>query len=416
MGTMITLGVGKMELDWGKNNIFSDHSILFKTEDIGMVPYYYANPEDETGDKPIIEEYKEGFVRSLGLIKKRLDLLGYTLPEVKEKYNLLLEEAELHSLKIGLPYEKFSGLLKRIDIDKINTPNMAYEFDEYGYDLGEFVRRCIIPDEEIYAGLLECVNGDRSKLNADLEVFFENMDPYIILRLLCENSERAYLNVYWAYADLVEEGWVSKVDIVKPLPESKRITIVTEGSSDTKILEKAINDLYPEISDFFSFIDMEKNYPFTGTGNLYNFCCGLHKIRILNNIIAIFDNDTAGIEKIEKLKQLPQRSNTLFLKLPDYTGLNSIMTVGPNGKTRENINGRAVSIECFLDFNSLEEEPCIRWTSYSERMKEYQGSLQHKEEYTRIFLKNDIKSGIYDVSKIRFLIDYIISQWCKRVK
>lgn len=32
MGTMISLGVGKMEIDWGENNVFTDHSVLFKVD------------------------------------------------------------------------------------------------------------------------------------------------------------------------------------------------------------------------------------------------------------------------------------------------------------------------------------------------------------------------------------------------
>ncbi len=30
MGSMITLGIGKMELEWGKNNMFNNHSCLFQ--------------------------------------------------------------------------------------------------------------------------------------------------------------------------------------------------------------------------------------------------------------------------------------------------------------------------------------------------------------------------------------------------
>ncbi|MFD3050501.1 HEPN/Toprim-associated domain-containing protein, partial [Streptococcus agalactiae] len=44
---MITLGIGKMELDWGKNNVFNDHSCLFQKEDIKIVPYYYSDNEIE---------------------------------------------------------------------------------------------------------------------------------------------------------------------------------------------------------------------------------------------------------------------------------------------------------------------------------------------------------------------------------
>ena len=33
-GSMISLGVGTMEIDWGKNSYFKDHSALFKPEDV----------------------------------------------------------------------------------------------------------------------------------------------------------------------------------------------------------------------------------------------------------------------------------------------------------------------------------------------------------------------------------------------
>jgi hypothetical protein len=36
----------------------------------------------------------------------------------------------------------------------------------------------------------------------------------------------------------------------------------------------------PAIVDFFTFIDMEEGYPFSGSGNLATFCRGLAKIHI----------------------------------------------------------------------------------------------------------------------------------------
>jgi hypothetical protein len=42
MGSLITLGLGKLELDWGKNSIFVNHSALFLRSDISQAPYYYA--------------------------------------------------------------------------------------------------------------------------------------------------------------------------------------------------------------------------------------------------------------------------------------------------------------------------------------------------------------------------------------
>ena len=89
-------------------------------------------------------------------------------------------------------------------------------------------------------------------------------------------------------------------------------------------------------------------------------------------------------------------------------------TIGPQGNSCEDINGTAVAIECFLDFASVDFPPVIRWTSYSEKLKKYQGTLQRKDDYTRAFLKANLKSDDYNTSKIKKLIDYIIEQWCNQ--
>ena len=33
MGSLVTLGVGRLEVDWGKNNFFRNHSALFLREE-----------------------------------------------------------------------------------------------------------------------------------------------------------------------------------------------------------------------------------------------------------------------------------------------------------------------------------------------------------------------------------------------
>ena len=81
---MISLGVGEMEIDWGKNNIFRNHSALFQTSDVKKIPYHYV---DDNGNQIIT--WREGYSRKVKSVKPRLDLLGYTLEKVKEKYNQL---------------------------------------------------------------------------------------------------------------------------------------------------------------------------------------------------------------------------------------------------------------------------------------------------------------------------------------
>lgn len=56
MGSVISLGLGKFEIDWGKNNYFRNHSKLFEQTDIKNISYYYVDDE-------II--YQEGYSKKL---------------------------------------------------------------------------------------------------------------------------------------------------------------------------------------------------------------------------------------------------------------------------------------------------------------------------------------------------------------
>ena len=92
----------------------------------------------------------------------------------------------------------------------------------------------------------------------------------------------------------------------------------------------------------------------------------------------------------------------------------NFLTVGPTGDSYQDINGKAVSIECFLDldFNSP-KAPKIRWTIYNEKSNKYQGALISKDEYTRTFKKH-LEDEKYKTAKLRFLINDLIDFWCNK--
>ena len=109
---------------------------------------------------------------------------------------------------------------------------------------------------------------------------------------------------------------------------------------------------------------------------------------------------------------MPHMKNLLIAKLPYLTNFENVDTVGPQGVAVSNINGAAVAIECFLDFNSCERAPLVRWTNYVDKADKYQGALVAKDEYVRSFRNADIREDGYDSSKLKFLIDYLLEQWC----
>lgn len=160
----------------------------------------------------------------------------------------------------------------------------------------------------------------------------------------------------------------------------------------------------PHISDFFTYVDMEEGYPFTGTGNMINFVKGLISISIQNNIIVIFDNDAEGVDTYSRCMKLNIPHNMQILKLPYLSEFEDFNTVGPIGESRTNINGKAVGIECFLDVGT---NSIIRWNNYNKGLKIYQGELEEKDQFKREFLSQNVKTENYDYSKLQQLLSLL---------
>ena len=128
MGSMIYLSLGRLEVDWGKNFEFTDHSALFQPSDLGLIPYYYAGN---------VVEMKEGLSRPLGDVVERINLLGHTLK---------MAEVEFKSLSVfndfsteTFPFTALSRALASVDVETVST--------DYGesHDIEKFFRREIFP-------------------------------------------------------------------------------------------------------------------------------------------------------------------------------------------------------------------------------------------------------------------------------
>jgi hypothetical protein len=394
MGSIVTLGLGRLEVDWGKNSHYANHSKLFLPSDKKHVVHFYGDPDSEG----VIEKLKPGLARPLRSVKRRLELLGYTMAAVRRQY----EEA-VATMPDGyeVPATSFDLFAKTLAV--VDVQNIALDPFFADHSLGDFAARSILGDPE-FTKTAENLKG-LSRWDGQ---FFENLDPYALLRLLAENTANLDLEVQWRYADLIDDGWAEEESMFEALSATDRWLVVTEGSSDGHIIRKALELLRPDITDFFDFVDMSENYPFTGTGNLFRFCQGLAQIRIQNKVLVIFDNDAAGREIQHRVVQLPLPSNMRVVRLPDLPACRRFPTVGPNGQAEEDINGRAVSIELFLDLRA-EELPCVRWTAYNSSTESYQGELLRKEFYTKQFMEARTFGAKYDTSKLEGLLDHIFN-------
>lgn len=401
MGSMIHLAVGRLEIDWGKNQGFRDHSALFQGErDVADVPYYYAGDEDgedfEGESKwKVIVEHKEGLTKPLPLVIDRLNLLGHTYEQCEKEFTFL---ARLN----GFDDSRFTFAALRDVLAAVDVTSLSADYGEGGEDFGKFFRR----ELACRLGLGELLRDHRMEFHSISEAM-ENLSPYTVLHLLARNPLAASLPVQWAFNDIDTGGYARRGDFVRTLDPRARFLIVTEGSSDAAILRHALKLLRPHISDFFDFVDMEEGYPFSGTGNVFRFVQGLISISVQNKILVLFDNDAEGLANYRRCKALNVPANMRILSLPDLPAFKAFATVGPDGEGVSDINGRAAAIECYLD---LDKSARVRWTGYNQLIGAYQGELDGKTRYMRTFLDQRQRECGYDYSRLEQVLDELVAR------
>lgn len=423
MGTEISLSIDKVDVCWSKNHMGIDHGSLFQLDDrkrlkSDQIDYDYFDSENDSD----LIKMEMGFSKPLKDVVPRLELMGFTLDKIRKEYEIVatesnesrkeLDDSGLDKAVQCMKFNQFLELAKRIDIGNLDG---SYDKDSIDKDPSEYGHKFIdedalkaIPCYEPYDAM---VYSEQSLVSCILDC----LSPYSALRLLAENKNNLYQKVNWQYGPLVENGWAD-VSMFQPCARRKqKFLIVTEGHTDAEIIDLAIKTLRPEIYDFFSFIDMTEGHPFGGTVNLQKFAKGLAQMDVHNQTLFLYDNDTEGLSAFRKTKKLNLPSNMRVAMLPDLDEFSLFQTIGPSGKSKIDINGKAVAIECYLDLYrpGLPEEPTIRWSGYKGDVKQYQGALVEKDKYTKDFLSCSPKQLLndgYGLSKLQKVVDSIFQE------
>src|SRR5262249_20950434 len=132
-----------------------------------------------------------------------------------------------------------------------------------------------------------------------------------------------------------------------------KITLLTEGITDSRILRASLEAFYPEARNLYSFVDFEGFRVEGGASPLARLLRGFAGAGLRDRFIAIFDNDAAGHEAVALLKSVVLPPNIRAITLPDLEFARAYPTVGPTGNVRADINGSAASIEIFLGEEAL---------------------------------------------------------------
>lgn len=378
LGSYADLRIGLMALESSGNFATITHQTIFQEKHRAIVERNFD------GEVTTTEVYQA----RLGDLVTRLELSGSTLEAIEQRFSNPYVGYDPHH---DISFADAVMLVKQTDL---STDHDDRDPGNAGVLPCEFQERLPKPN-----------HFDLFPMQGwDLSALLERLSAYDTLRVLAERPENLDLMVVWDFMDVVQGGYFPREDFTVGSIGGEYL-LVTEGTSDTDIIRHAFNILRPDVSDFFRYVDMEKNYPFGGHGNLLNFMKGLNSIGVAGGILAIFDNDTAGVGSLRELSKIP---SIKAVKLPDMAEFRAFPTVGPGGEQCADINGRAAAIECYL---KLPDDCRVRWSNFDARAGEYQGAIDQtsaeKSAQRDAFLRTTAGDA-YPFEKIRKVLDVIV--------
>lgn len=420
MGTSIELCLGNVSLSYSKNHMGIDYGFLFQDGDLKRrksesINYeYYEENSDLKHEVGVAEEL---FARALSRVIPRLNLLGCTLETARAEYESLIAEAEEFSSEIDideskkeyLTFEEFCNLACRYPLADLTSDYIEYDTpDRDTISQGRFAADIKLFDRIPWFESHDLYWSEASYLSEKICI----LSAESMLQIFAQNTENFETEVTWEFGPIVHAGWVNREAFQAGALRRQKVLIATEGTSDARIIRRALDVLRPDVADFFNFVDVEERHPFWGTGNLVKFGEGLLRIEVLNQVLFVFDNDAEGVEAFRKLKKLNLPANMRAMLLPDLEEFREFRTLGPEGENVSDINGRAAAIECYLDLRLDQYPPAqVIWSNFKKDIDAWHGVLDFKESYSKHFYQQtdqQLQNGNYDASKLLSLLDVLV--------
>lgn len=412
MSEFSTLYIAGYEVDYWRNCAGGEVAILFTEGDLMEVPSWDSEgdeedvPEGEGGgqhgeDEEEDEAFDHLYVSTAGNVIDRLEVLGFTLDQAKKDFEEGVTEVIEDSKRFGINNIFLEGG------DDLFTlpPHATYEATVKFYEgftfavwsrlikevIGKKMRRIYSFDDERQA---------LRKENPHLYHVLESHDGALVWGFPAHHP--AY--IYRAMLEVVPSDAPVTLDIsslvgyVEPYSytcEPPKTVILTEGSSDKRILQESLSFLYPHLYDYYSFIDFDLTNMPGSTGHLLNIVKAFVATGVERRTVAIFDNDAAGHDALRQLANIPLPENIKVMALPHLDFATRYPTVGPQGRVEVDINGLACSLELYLGRDILQDaagdSTPVQWGGWMPGARRYQGEIQNKaaiqERYFRLLSK-----------------------------
>lgn len=413
MGSYTQCWIGKLFIDSSKNDIDIELISLFRADDkivrstpITDLPVHLIDYQESVNEDPSLKIIY--YETSVEVVRDRLNVLGYDLATAEESFRAWISGER-------------NRLLKYVKDNENNkseyTAQLVNKYKEEIELLSSLTPKAwmeglrIILESDLKRDYYRKYDGFNKNtiigyMLSNEWYGFPGYDLFVPLRLATEvldNNEKLIYDItpiVWSDYFNYDDDFIQRsVDLsASEFNTLSKIIVLTEGKTDAWILSESFDFLYPHLKDYFSFLDFENTRFSGGVGNLANIVKAFAGSGIVNNVIALFDNDTASTSALMGLHNISMPSNIMIRRLPELDLLNNYPTIGPTGLVKSNVNGIAGSIELYLGEDILRIDKFnlvpVQWTGYDKLTNKYQGEVLDK-----VFLQNRFKDKLIRARK-----------------
>ena len=369
MSSEFHLKVGDIEVWYGTDHLPPDVLLPFQAGDLR---------QKVMDNQPILHEYRA----QAGTVARRLELLGHSLAKARRAYARGVREIE--------------------EWERQRWPEHLICRD--GFE--QWCRTILATARKVQEGRTGNPIDDHPPHWEETLLGFPGGRLGEVLRALVEVVP-AETPVTLDLTDLLQGGYISEDADLCHIDGRMPLIILTEGTSDSRLLREALTTLHAELSDFVRFIDYETANPQGGTDSLIQFVKMFVGCGIPNRIVVLFDNDAAGHQALVALMRLALPENVRATCLPSLPWFASYPTDGPDGRTSSNIDGRACALELYLGREALTDEAGhlrpVRWGGFNDKLGRYQGQVAGKVEIQKRFAEMlaEVKAGRMQARAVR---------------
>ncbi|MFF0125782.1 hypothetical protein ACFYTG_08675 [Streptomyces mirabilis] len=404
VGDRWRLLIGERQILWGKNDFPSRLMTVFQEQDKYMdadwaqgvdefnslpadqevrpelqTPTGWGDDEDDDDDYDINDRF--GYRTTVGTVLTRLRLMGFTpaasrrsMVEIRKSH--LKDYGQPEDVLLVSPARGVRGTPHQMSCEEVIDAGLAAHIkacDRHGLD----IRRLDLVEMNCLDELEFYFEHDADDPRFLLAALLHGQDPQNTLTM--DLSDLLAADYCSSYEDLSAQA-VHELNLLTA--STGPIIVITEGKFDAQVIPRALRIVRPEIAGYFNFWDLETTKAAGGTDQVVKNMRSFAAAGVMNRVIGILDNDTAGRQAEKQLASAPLPDHYAVCRLPDVDYAQHYPTLGPSGASTDDVTGRACSVEFHFGQDCLlgpDGKPVpVRWKSHIDPMNDYQGELANK--------------------------------------